>query len=137
MPLKHLSHDMRAASNVAQMVEALYAFFEEVKLPTRLRMMASQMEFSGELRNAQVLAQLWEILLCALEQLADMLGETKWDISCFTKLLKLLLSQYKVGTIPATLDAVTVGPVSAMRCQQAPQPPAPWGLMGGHGPVPQ
>ena len=30
----------------------------------------------------------------------------------------LLLSQYDVGTIPPVLDAVTAGPVSAMRCQE-------------------
>ena len=41
-----------------------------------------------------------------------------WDADRFTRLLTLLLSQYDVGTIPPVLDAVTVGPVSAMRCQE-------------------
>ena len=47
----------------------------------------------------------------------DVLGETVWDAETFTRLFKLLLSQYDVGTIPPVLDAVMVGPVSAMRCQ--------------------
>lgn len=36
----------------------------------------------------------------------------------FIRLFRLLLSQYDVGTIPPVLDAVQVGPVSAMRCHQ-------------------
>ena len=34
------------------------------------------------------------------------------------RLFRLVLSQYDVGTSPTVLDSVTVGPVSAMRCQQ-------------------
>lgn len=117
-PLFCLGAAMQDARNLRQMVAALYAFLEQVQLDTRLQALEKHMEQSGDLRNGQVLGQLWEILLSALEQLADMLGDTAWDTQTFTKLLKLLLSQYDVGTIPAVLDAVDMGPVSAMRCQQ-------------------
>ena len=80
--------------------------------------MADQMDAEGDNRSAQVLNQLWEILLTALEQMHDVLGETVWDGNTFLRLFQLLLSQYQVGTIPPVLDAVMVGPVSAMRCQQ-------------------
>ena len=117
-PLVCLGQGMKDATSLGQMVDALYKFLNDVQLDTRLQALSEQLEQAGDLRNAQVLGQLWEILLNALEQLADMLGDTYWDVQTFTKLLKLLLSQYDVGTIPAVLDAVTVGPVSAMRCQQ-------------------
>ncbi|MBR4017317.1 MAG: PD-(D/E)XK nuclease family protein [Oscillospiraceae bacterium] len=116
-PLWNLEKNMRSASNLGDMVSALYEFLEEVQLCDRLQKLAAKMEQVGDLRNSQVLGQLWEILLSALEQLSDMLGDTYWDKETFTKLLKLLLSQYDVGTIPAVLDAVTIGSVSAMRCQ--------------------
>jgi len=118
MPLQKLSKAMKDAVNLGQLVEAVYVFLDEVQLDVRLRRLALEMEQTGDLRNSQILGQLWEILLSALEQLSDMLGDTYWDDQTFTKLLKLLLSQYNVGTIPSVLDAVTVGPVSAMRCQQ-------------------
>lgn len=117
-PLLHLGKTLKEAGSLRQMVEGLYAFFDEVQLDKRLQNLSTLMEQSGDLRSAQVLGQLWEILLSALEQLSDMLGDTHWDAQTFTKLLKLLLGQYDVGTIPAVLDAVTVGPVSAMRCQR-------------------
>lgn len=118
VPLFRLGKAMHDAKNLRQLVEALYTFLEEVQLDTRLQTLSTQMEQNGDLRNGQILGQLWEILLSALEQLSDMLGDTYWDAQTFTRVLKLLLSQYDVGTIPAVLDAVTVGSVSAMRCQQ-------------------
>ena len=117
-PLLNLGKAMKDAVSLGQLVEALYTFLGEVHLDTRLEELAEHLEKSGDLRNSQILGQLWEILLTALEQLSDMLGQTHWDARTFTRLLKLLLSQYDVGTIPAVLDAVTVGPVSAMRCHQ-------------------
>ena len=117
-PLIHLRKAMNDAASVGQIVEAVYAFLQEIQLEERLDDLAAKMKSQGDLRGEQVLSQLWEILLSALEQLGAMLADTHWDGQNFTKLLKLLLSQYDVGTIPAVLDAVTIGPVSAMRCQQ-------------------
>ncbi len=118
LPLFRLGRSMKDAKSLGQMVDALYAFLEDVQLDRRLQALALQMEQDGSLRDSQILGQLWEILLTAFQQLYDTLGDTYWDEQTFTKLLKLLLSQYDVGTIPSVLDAVTVGPVSAMRCQQ-------------------
>ena len=117
-PLYRLAKGMKSAVNLNQMIQTVYDFLMDVQLAERLNILSLQMESSGDLRSAQVLNQLWEILLNALEQLEQMLGNTHWDAQTFTKLLRLLLGQYDVGTIPAVLDTVMVGPVAAMRCQQ-------------------
>lgn len=117
-PLFRLKKELADAKSVHGMVAAVYAFLNDLELDRRLQILALEMERAGDLRNGQILNQLWEILLSALQQLDDTLGDTYWELPTFTKLLKLLLSQYDVGTIPATLDAVTAGPVTAMRCQQ-------------------
>ena len=116
-PLIHLDQAMKDATTLSQLVSGVYAFLEELQLDKQLERLAEEMTQTGDLRSSQILSQLWEILLLALEQLSDTLGDTNWDRQTFTKLLKLLLSQYDVGTIPAVLDAVMVGSVSAMRCQ--------------------
>ena len=117
-PLIRLQRRFRDATKLAQQVRALYDFLEEIRFADRLGELAKELEQAGDGRSGQILNQLWEILLTALEQLYDVLGETAWDQEAFRRLLMLLLSQYDVGTIPAVLDAVTVGPVSAMRCQR-------------------
>ncbi len=117
-PLLDLRNGFRDAVNVGQQVQALYSFFEAISLSKRLSELALELDENGDNRNAQILNQLWDILLTALEQMYDILGNTAWNAENFTRLFKLLLTQYDVGTIPPVLDSVTVGPVSAMRCQQ-------------------
>lgn len=117
-PLSHLKAAFKNAVSVSDQVQGLYAFLEEIDFAKRLSKLANELDRSGDNRGAQILNQLWEILVNALEQLYDVLGDTHWDEEAFFRLFTLLLSQYDVGTIPTVLDSVTVGPVSAMRCQQ-------------------
>ena len=117
-PLLRLERGFRNAKNLGQQVEALYDFLQAIRLEQRLENMALELDESGDNRSAQILNQLWEILIGALEQLYDVLGETVWEGDTFTRLLQLLLSQYEVGTIPPVLDAVHLGTVSAQRLHQ-------------------
>lgn len=117
-PLNLLRRGICDAVRLEEMVRALYQFLETVHFAERMEEMAQSMDASGDNRSAQILNQLWEILLGALEQLYAVLGSTAWEKDAFIRLLRLLLSQYDVGTIPPMLDAVMAGPVSAMRCQQ-------------------
>ena len=118
-PLGVLKQQFKNAANLGQQVKALYTFLEEISLAKRLQELEEEMESAGEYREAQILNQLWDILLSALEQMYDALGQTVWEPEIFHRLLTLLLSQYNVGTIPPVLDSVMVGPVSAMRLQEA------------------
>lgn len=118
MPLYTLSEEFQKAGNVSQQVHALYRFLEDIHLQERLSELANEMDRRNDNRSAQILNQLWEILLSALEQMDATLGQSYWDNDSYLRLFRLLLSQYDVGTIPPVLDTVMVGSVSAMRCQQ-------------------
>ncbi len=117
-PLLRLKKALDDAATLGDEVKALYAFLEEIHYSRKLAVCAQQLENVNGGPEAQILNQLWDILLTALEQLYDVLGDTVWEAENFTRLLKLLVSQYSVGTIPSVLDAVNIGPVNAMRCQQ-------------------
>ncbi len=116
-PLQQLRDRFRVAIGVREQVVALYDFLNDISLHKRLQCLAEDLDRQGDNRNAQMMNQLWDILVGALEQIYDVLSETSWDADTFTKLLRLLLSQYDVGSIPSVLDAVKVGSVSAMRCE--------------------
>ena len=117
-PLSGLQEGFRNAGKVRDQVTSIYRFLEAIRLEERLDLLAREMDAAGDNQSAQVLNQLWEILLTALEQMYDVLGETQWEGEQFTRLFRLLLSQYDVGTIPPVLDAVQMGSVSAMRCNE-------------------
>lgn len=117
-PLEKLRQGFREAGDLRAQVQALYGFLEDIHLQRQLDDMALSLDQAGDNREAQILNQLWDLLISALEQLYDVLGETHWEGEHFSRLLKLLLSQYDVGTIPPVLDAVQFGPISAMRCHE-------------------
>ena len=117
-PLIRLEKGIRGGKNLAGQVEALYEFLQQIRLEQRLEELAEQLDGAGDNRSAQILNQLWEILVSALEQLYDVLGQSVWEPDAFVRLFQLLLSQYDVGTIPPVLDAVQVGAVSAQRLHQ-------------------
>ena len=117
-PLNRLREGILGSSDLRGQVLALYRFLEELQLARRLSDLAQELNVRGENREAQILNQLWEILITALEQLHDTLGDTAWEPEHFVRLLRLLLSQYDVGTIPPVLDAVQMGQPSAQRLHE-------------------
>lgn len=118
IPLEKLRSGFLSAHNVSDQVKALYDFLVDISLEGRLSALADEMDQAGDNRNAQILNQLWDILISALDQLYSVLGHTKWESDHFSRLFRLLLSQYHVGTIPPVLDAVQMGQFDAMRCHQ-------------------
>lgn len=118
LPLEKLRNSLKTATTVGKMTLALYEFLTDISLEKKLESMALELENEEDYRGVQVLNQLWEILILAMEQMYDALCDCPWPPDVFSRLFKLLLSQYNVGTIPSVLDAVIAGPVSAMRCQQ-------------------
>ena len=97
----------------------MYDFLVDIQLAERLSILSDNLEKVGDLQNSQVLNQLWEILVNALEQMHDVLGNSIWDPEAFSRLFRILLSKYDVGTIPAVVDSVTIGPVNAMKRKEA------------------
>lgn len=106
-PLERLRKE--AGGTIGEQVLALYRFLEEIHAPEALEARAAALEEQGEPELARQYSQLWEIFCAALEQCYALLGEMEADFSDFARLLRLLLSRYTVGTIPASLDRVTAG----------------------------
>ena len=117
-PLEVLRHALFHSENASAMTRALYAFLEHIQLAQQLSELSDKLEQRGDLQSAQILDQLWEILVNALEQMHDVLGKSIWKPDAFVRLFRILLSKYDVGTIPAVLDAVTIGDISSMRCNE-------------------
>ena len=88
---------------------SLYTFLEEIGLPQRLEQRVKQLKEEGRPALADEYRQLWEILCGALEQCAGLLGDEEMTLDEFAPLLRLVLSQYDVGSIPVSLDRVTAG----------------------------
>ena len=86
---------------------AVYDFLERIDLVSCLQTRAEELLAAGSVQQAQEYRQVWQVLVNALEQCADLLGEDKLSLSDFCDLFRLVLSQYQVGSIPVSLDRVT------------------------------
>ena len=93
---------------------ALYQLLEGIGLPARLAQRADSLDGRGERTAAAQYRQLWDILVGGLEQCALLLEDTGLELDEFSRLFSLVLSQYDVGAIPVSLDAVTVGDAPRM-----------------------
>ena len=114
-PLAALRDGLRAAENTAGQVTALYDFLERIGLAVTLEAMEARCRSEDDLRQAQAYGQMYDLVIEALEQLYRVLGRTIRPPEDFAALLAAILSQYRVGTIPASLDSVTAGGPAAMR----------------------
>ncbi len=114
-PLLALKKGVQEAANTAGQVMALYDFLERIEYARRMNEIANDLAAQGALQQAQEYAQLYQILTGALEQLYAVLGQSVRSGDGFYRLLRAMLSQYDVGTIPATLDCVSVGSYMSMR----------------------
>ncbi len=114
-PLLRLRDGLRDAADTAAQVRALCAFLEEIDLAGSLQALCERCEQTGRLQEAQSYAQMYETILDALEQLEAVLGGTVRAPDDFAAMVSAVLSQYSVGTIPATLDSVEVGGLEDLR----------------------
>lgn len=111
-PLKLLLEGMKSACTADEKVDVLYSFLESLRLQETLEEKLRRQTDAGELQAAEETAQLWEVLCGVLDQYAQTLGGVPMETEEFVRLLRLLLTQYSVGTIPASLDQVSVSEIT-------------------------
>lgn len=111
-PLRKLSEGLKGESYALDKVDALYTFMEDVGLQRTLQEQILSQVDAGRLQEAEETAQLWDILCGVLDQFVEILGEERMDLDEFTRLFRQVLTQYSVGTIPVSLDQVSVSEIT-------------------------
>ena len=107
-----LAEGMKSAQTARGKVEALYEFIEELNLCQALETQMRALAEAGRLQAAEETAQLWDILCGVLDQFVEILDDEVMDLDEFTRLLRQILTQYSVGTIPVSLDQVSVSEIT-------------------------
>ncbi len=111
-PLARLSGGLKDGDTALEKVEALYGFMEELGLQAALEAQMRGQAAAGRMQDAEETAQLWEILCGVLDQFVEILGPEKMGLDEFTRLLRQVAAQYSVGTIPVSLDQVSVSEIT-------------------------
>lgn len=111
-PLRELQQQLRDGKSARAKAEALFHFACDCGVPQALQDKSDQLLQAGKVQLAEEYDQLWKIFCDVLDQFVEILDETELDGEEFGKLLRLVLTQYSVGTIPATLDQVKISEIT-------------------------
>ena len=110
--LSPLADGMKTSKTTGEKVEELYTFMERLSLRSSLEAQMHAQAEAGRLQMAEETAQLWDILCGVLDQFVEILGSEPMDLEEFTRLFRQILTQYSVGTIPVSLDQVSVSEIT-------------------------
>lgn len=111
-PLKELHRDLHSGKSAREKATALFCFARSCGVPEALAEKSEQLLQEGKVQLAEEYDQLWKIFCDVLDQFVEILDETELDGEEFARLLRLVLTQYSVGTIPATLDQVKISEIT-------------------------
>lgn len=111
-PLGRLAKGLKEKEGASDKLRVLWAFLEELDLAGQLEERTARLEELGQLQRAREYSQLWELLCGVMDQFAGMLEDMPLDGEEFARLLKLVLTQYDVGTIPVSLDQVQASQIT-------------------------
>ena len=111
-PLLALAEGVKAGETAREKVDFLYSFMETLRLQDALENQMKAQAEAGRLQDAEETAQLWDILCGVLDQFVEILGDEPMNLDEFTRLFRQVVTQYSVGTIPVSLDQVSVSEIT-------------------------
>ena len=107
-PLLSLRSGIDGKKRVRDACAALYGFLCDMGVPERIRERIDRLDRAGDLNLANEYRQIWNIVMEALDQVVETVGDKVTDIAGFKRLLEAGLSEYSIGLIPPALDQVLV-----------------------------
>lgn len=114
-PLLKLFVMLDAADNVADKCRAIYAFMQDISLEEKISALATKAAERTDIKQARELSRIYEIILASLADIAEILGDEQIDDSEFAHILKTVFDKTEIGSIPTSVDEVTVGSASMLR----------------------
>lgn len=97
--------------------KSAYQLLIDTKAPQHLKGLAASLEKAGTPALADDTLRLWDVLMQALDQCALTLGEQPIARSRFEELLRMVIANSQMSSIPQGLDQVTVGSADRIRVE--------------------
>ncbi len=108
---------LEAAQNVPDMCRAVYRYIEKAGLREKTNELAKKELSYGNKKAAAELAGIYDTILKALAEIGEALDDTECSVEDFGNILKAVFDNTALGTIPTSVDEVTIGSASLLRAQ--------------------
>lgn len=115
LPLAELHNSIKGRHTVEHMCREVYNYLVKIDLPAVIEKHLKLFEENGDIFRCEEYERIWNIITDALGCLAEIIGEKAVNVKEFRSLLQTAFSNYKIGSIPTSLDQVFVGNISRSR----------------------
>ena len=114
-PLDRYFVMLHASETIPDMCRATYAFLEEIGLEEKLGELSLRERKWGNFKSADELASAYSVILRALADIAEALYNSSATVEEFFTVVKTVFEHTEIGTIPTSIDEVTIGSASLLR----------------------
>lgn len=108
-PAEHLREGLRQAKTAAQSVEAVFRLMEEVDAYNKLLAREEELLRRGMAAQAATNRQVWQIVMDLLDQLYNLLGQSRANMKDMARFMESGLSGASISSLPPQPDTVMVG----------------------------
>ncbi len=104
-----------ASDNVREMCVALFEYLEECNIENTLSTLAAKYASLENVKEAEEYSSIYGVTLNSLALCAELLADRDMTAEELSKALKLVFDMSELGTIPTSVDEVTIGSASTLR----------------------
>ncbi len=111
-PLAAFHDSIKGRHSVEHMCRSLYEYLVRNGLVRHIEDSLKAFQQEQDVIHGEEYERIWNIIIGALDALADVIGDKTVNVRSFRALLQTAFSGYSIGLIPTSLDEVFVGNIS-------------------------
>ena len=104
-----------ACETVADLCRATYQYLTSIQLEKRLSALSKKEISKGNIKEAKELSSIWGIILNTLADVGTALENVPANTEEFALILRTVFKHTDIGTIPTSVDEVTIGSAAMLR----------------------
>ena len=104
-----------AAQNARECCVAIYEYLVACNVESALSGLAARSASLGNIKEAEEYSSLYKVILDALALVAELFSDSDMNTEELMRTLKLVFDTTEIGTIPTSIDEVTLGSASLIR----------------------
>ena len=116
LKLTAFSSELKSASNCKEMCLATVRYLEQIDVKESLKLLAEKYLHHDKQRQAAECIRMYDVVLDALDCVCDAFSDyEKFDLQKFYIATKTALEETNLGSIPTSMDEVTIGSANMLR----------------------
>lgn len=117
-PLLRFRNRTKGRRTAEDFCTGIYEYLVEIGVEERIRDYIDSFTQNGQLRLAGEYQQVWNILMDVFDQVVEVMGDETFGVEKFANVFKIGLAEYKISSIPASLDQVLIGSIEHLRSHE-------------------